>query len=296
MDADVKAVLPLIPAFAGRELVVKQLGGGLTNRNYRVDVGEESYVLRIAGADSHLLGIDRAREIAAARTAAAAGIGPEVIASLPEHHLLVTRFVRGRPIAVEDVRQPAMMRRVAQTLRRYHDFPVPADLARFCPFAAIRGYHAEARKRGVAMPADVDRACALLDGIEREVRTGEPSCLCHNDLLLGNFIDDGINLRVIDWEYAGQGDRYFDLGNFAAHNQLAADEEPLLLECYFAAPRSDHLRRLRLMRLASDLRESTWGYLQAAISRLYNPQYYLDYGRKFLERYQAAPVARELSG
>jgi thiamine kinase-like enzyme len=296
MDADVQAVLPLIPAFAGREVVVKQLGGGLTNRNYRLDVGDELYVLRIAGADSHLLGIDRAREIAAARTAAAAGVGPEVIAYLPDQNVLVTRFLRGRPITVEDVRVPAMMRRVAQALRRYHDFPMPADLARFCPFTAIRGYHGEARKRSVSMPDEVERACSQLASIEQEASTGEPRCLCHNDLLLGNFIDDGTNPRVIDWEYAGQGDRFFDLGNFAAHNQLSAADETLLLECYFDTCRPEHLRRLRLMRLASDLRESTWGYLQATISRLYNPQYYLDYGRKFLERFQAAPAAREFSG
>src|SRR6185369_5714393 len=99
-----------------------------------------------------------------------------------------------------------------------------------------------------------------------------------------------------DWEYAGLGDRFFDLGNFAAHARLAEGEERLLAECYFGAARPDDLRRLRLMRLVSDLRESTWGYLQSCISRLNSPQYYRDYGRKFLDRFLAAPAARELVG
>jgi thiamine kinase-like enzyme len=110
--------------------------------------------------------------------------------------------------------------------------------------------------------------------------------LCHNDLLLANFIDAGSSVMIIDWEYAGLGSRYFDLGNFAAHNQLTDAEERLLLGHYFGELRPEDLRRLRLMRLVSDLREATWGYLQSAILSVRQPaQHYRDYGRRFLDRF-----------
>ncbi len=287
--SDIDSILAHVPALRNREVTLTPLGGGLTNRNYRVDAGGESFVLRIAGAASELLLIDREREAVEARAAAEAGVGPEVIAYLPEQSALVTRFHGGRQFEAEDMREPAVLPGVARSLRRYHDHPVPTGLAPFCPFDTARRYYRSAEDRGIAMPDELGRAVGLLDRMEAEVRGDEPPCLCHNDLLAGNFIDDGTVLRIIDWEYAGLGDRYFDLGNFAAHARLSEEEERLLAECYFGEARPADLRRLRLMRLVSDLREATWGYLQSVLSRLYTPQHYRDYGDRFLARFQAAP-------
>ena len=108
------------------------------------------------------------------------------------------------------------------------------------------------------------------------------------DLLPANFIDDGTSLRVIDWEYGGLGDRFFDLGNFAANTELDEAQERELLAGYFGEARPEHLRRLRLMRMVSDLREATWGFVQAGVSKLHEPEYYVNYGRKHLERFLAA--------
>jgi thiamine kinase-like enzyme len=295
IDDELRAIFLLIPALRGWELIVTKLPGGLTNRNYRVTAGDESYVLRIAGADSSKLGIDRAREITALRTAAAAGIGPELTAHLPEANVLLVRFVKGQKFQAGDMRQAATLRDVARSLRRYHDHPVPDGLASFCPFEATRGYFRATQEANLQLPEELGRTLDTLDRIETELETDEPNCLCHNDLLAGNFIDDGSTLRIIDWEYAGLGDRFFDLGNFAAHAQLSEDEEALLAESYFDEARPDRLRRLRLMRLVSDLRESTWGYLQSHISNLHPPQHYRDYGDRFLQRFRAAPITRELT-
>ncbi len=299
IDDELQAIFLLVPVLRGKELTVKQLGGGLTNRNYRVDADGESYVLRIAGADSSKLGIDRARELTAARAAAEAGVGPELVAHLPELNVLLARFLKGRQFQPEDMRQPVSLRGVARSLRRYHDHPVPEGLASFCPFDATRGYFRATQEANVPLPEELGRALEALDCIETELRADEPLCLCHNDLLAGNFIDDGTTVRIIDWEYAGLGDRFFDLGNFAAHAQLSEDEEALLAESYFGEARPVHLRRLRLMRLVSDLRESTWGYLQSHISDLHSPQHYRDYGGRFLGRFLAAAttlVSQQRSG
>ena len=286
---DEQKLIQLIPELRCSSLSVLPLGGGLTNRNYRIDADGQSYVLRVAGKHTALLGIDRACEVACSRAAAALGVGPEVIAYLPEHEAMVRRFVSGRVLTAEEVQQPDVLSRVAETLCRYHGGPLGEGS--FSPFTTVRSYHSLARERHVRFPASLERALERLAKIEQDLQTGDPPCPCHNDLLAGNFIDDGTAVRIIDWEYGGMGDRFFDLGNLAANNEFDEGHERVLLAFYFGEVRPDHQRRLRLMRLASDMREAMWGFLQAAISTL--DVDYMAYGRRHLERSINSPSAAE---
>lgn len=217
------SLLARVTALAGRELTIEPLGGGLTNRNYLVQADGAAYVVRVAGADTGLLGIDRDREAACARSAAAAGVGPEVVASLREPTILVTRFAPGELLTTESLRQSMTVRRVAQALRRCHDYPAPAEAADFSPFAAARRNYALAQERHATVPAELDHALEVLARIERDGRAEEAPCLCHNDLLPANLIADGHRVWIIDWEFAGRGDRFFDLGTLAANAEF--DEE-----------------------------------------------------------------------
>lgn len=287
---DAEKLLELVPELPGRAWSVSPLGGGLTNRNYRVDAGNQSYVVRVFGKDTALLGIDRDCEVACSRAAAESGVGPEVIAYLREHDAMIRRFVPGRVLVPEDIRQPAILCRAAELLRRYHERG--SGTGRFSPFATVRNYHALALARGVVFPETLSDALQRLAGIEEELPSTDPPCPCHNDLLAGNFIDDGVSLRIIDWEYGGMGDRFFDLGNLAANSEFNSDHELGLLEAYSGEVTPDHLRRLRLMRLASDMREAMWGFVQTAVSALDID--YPAYGRKHLERFLAR--ARAFAG
>jgi len=283
-------LIQLIPELRGRSSTVSALGGGLTNRNYRIDAASQSYVLRVAGKNTALLGINRMCEVACSRAAAALDVGPEVIAYLPEHEAMVRRFVAGRVLTAEEVRQPGMLSRVAMILRRYHSGAPGAG--NFSPFTTVRSYYSLARERQVRFPDSLESALERLARLEQELQTDDPPCPCHNDLLAGDFIDDGTTVRIIDWEYGGMGDRFFDLGNLAVNNEFADDHERALLAFYFGEVRPDHLKRLRLMRLASDMREAMWGFLQAALSTLDID--YLAYGRRHLERFINSPGAAEV--
>ena len=287
---DEQILIELIPELRCSSFTVSPLGGGLTNRNYRIDADGQSYVLRVAGKDTALLGIDRACEVACSCAAAALGVGPEVIAYLPEHEAMVRRFVPGPVLTAEDIRQPDVLSRVAETLCRYHTGP--RGEGSFSPFATVRSYHSLARARHVRFPDRLDGALERLAGLEQDLQAGDPPCPCHNDLLAGNFIDDGSAVRIIDWEYGGMGDRFFDLGNLSVNNEFDDQHERALLALYFGEVKPDHLRRLRLMRLVSDMREAMWGFLQAAISTLDID--YLAYGRKHLERFINSPSAAEV--
>jgi thiamine kinase-like enzyme len=244
------------------------LEGGMTNRNYRLGLGGRDYLVRLCGKDTGALGIDRGAECLAAERASELGIGPPVAARLADRDVLVTAFVAGRTADPAALREPAVLARVAAALRAFHGGP-PMEVAFDVP-AIVEEQREVVLGRGGAVPAELDEALAVarriaaaLDGPEHE------PVPCHNDLLSGNFILDGETLHLVDWEYAGMNDRYFDLGNFAVNNELGDDDARRLLLAYFdAEPAEAQLAALALYRYTSDLREAMWGVVQAVLSDL----------------------------
>jgi thiamine kinase-like enzyme len=259
------AVTDRVPGWAGQVRSVEPLGGGITNRNFRVQVGEGAFVVRLPAKTGALLGIDRHVEHEASRLAALAGVGPEVVAFVEPEGALVTRFITGQPVNDAAVHDPAMLQRIAHALRRIHQSGTVR--ASFSPFRVVEAYALTATRHGGRLPEAFDRAQPIAATIERALRP-EPPVLCHNDLLNANFIDDGATIRIVDWEYAGMGDRFFDFGNFAVNHQLSEADEGVLLAAYFGRVTPAQQARLQLMRLMSDFREAMWGVVQMAISDL----------------------------
>jgi thiamine kinase-like enzyme len=248
----------------GRATRVTALSGGITNRNYRVDVDGSSFVLRVGGNDTGLLGIDRAVEHAASLRAASVGVGPEVVDFVESEGWLVTRFIEGRPVPPEEIRTPGGITRVAAVLRKIHG--AAAIPGRFDAHEVVEEYRREAVARGVPIPPEFAAAQAASERI-REARGLQRLVPCHNDLLNANFLDNG-EIRIVDWEYAGMGDRFFDLANLSVNHEFGLEEDRLLLAAYFGVERSADLAALRLMRVMSDFREAMWGVLQSGISEL----------------------------
>jgi thiamine kinase-like enzyme len=258
-----------LPELARGELAFTPLSGGITNRNFLVTGAPDGskFVVRLAGNDTHLLGISREVEHAATVAAAGVGVGPEVIAFVRPEGYLVTRFIEGRPIPEEEMRTPDRLRTVGDTLRRIHEGPAIPGL--FVPFRIVEAYRALALSRGVHIPPEYDLAQAIARRIELACLTAPVELRpCHNDLLNANFIDDGARIRIVDWEYAGMGDPSFDLGNFSINHELDDDADALLLRAYAGEVRPAALARITLMRVLSDFREAMWGVLQQGISTL----------------------------
>ena len=258
-----------VPELAGRGLAFTALSGGITNRNFLVvaDGAPDRYVIRLAGNDTHLLGISREVEHAATVAAAGVGVGPEVVAFVRPEGYLVTRFIVGGPVSDEAVHRPETILRVADSIRRVHDGPAIPGL--FIPFRIVEAYRALAMARGVPIPPAYELAMAIARRIELAFLANPVELRpCHNDLLNANFIDDGERIRIVDWEYAGLGDPFFDLGNFSVNHGLTPDEDAVLLGGYAGEVRQAHAARLQLMRIVSDFREAMWGVLQQGISTL----------------------------
>lgn len=259
------------------------LEGGITNRNYRVRFAGEDVVVRLPGKDTELLEIDRGAEKAAGELAARAGIGPDVVAMLEEPPCLVTEFVVGEPMAAGELGEPAALAEVAAALRTLHarEELLPVE---FSSFRIVETYAARMADRGAEVPSSYEWALAAAHRVEAVLVGPEHDPVpCHNDLLAANFIRSPRGVRIVDWEYAGMNDRYFDLGNFAVNNELDEGQEAELLAAYFEAPASDRrLASLRLMRFMSDFREAMWGAVQGTISDLDFD--FTDYCAKHFER------------
>jgi thiamine kinase-like enzyme len=245
------------------------LEGGITNRNYRVRFAGEDVVVRLPGKDTELLEIDRGAEKAAGEMAARAGVGPVVVAMLEDPPCLVTRFVAGEAMSAEELREPVALAEVAAAIRSLHacEERLPVE---FSGFRIVETYAARMAARGAEVPSSYEWAMAAAHRIEAALTGPEHEPVpCHNDLLAANFIRSPQGVRIVDWEYAGMNDRYFDLGNFAVNNELDEAQEAELLSAYFEAPASGcRLASLRLMRFMSDFREAMWGAVQSTISDL----------------------------
>jgi thiamine kinase-like enzyme len=261
--------LQRVPEIAGLDLTLRPLTGGITNRNFLVSAAgtADRWVIRLAGNDTHLLGISREVEHAATVAAAGVGVGPEVTAFIRPEGYLVTRFIVGERVSDEAVHRSETLVRVADSLRRIHDGPPIPGL--FVPFRIVEAYQALAAARGVPIPPEYDLARSIARRIELALLSNPLELRpCHNDLLNANFIDDGARIRIVDWEYAGMGDAFFDLGNVSINHELSSDEDAALLRAYDGSVRPDRLARLTLMRTISDFREAMWGVLQQGISTL----------------------------
>ena len=264
---DLNQIIARVPQWAGRsDIQTSFLGGGITNENVRVDVAGESFVLRLAGEKTDLLGIDRQQEFAAHLAAAQIGVAPEVVYFIKPEGYLVTRFVNGRSPTLAEAKQPDIIQQIAYILKQIH--ALPPISATFSAFGTVRNYEQIARQYGVEFPAQFDSWLDKMVEIETAVSSTTPLTLCHNDLLSNNFLLENGRITLLDWEYAGMGDPFFDLANLSAHHEFDDEQEQWLLQCYFGDLLPGQQARLKLMKIMSDFREAMWGMVQIGISQL----------------------------
>src|SRR6266550_3474614 len=256
-----------ISLWRGKDVKVTSLSGGLTNENYLVEAGGERYVMRIPGASTELLSIDRVNEVHNARAAASTGIGPAVLEHLPQADVMVLEFISGPTMSAKRLQTASMVRRMAESFKRLH--AAPRFLKDFDMFRLIEDYLRIVAVYEVRIPSDYRERLPLLADIERAVRVGSlPSVPCHNDLLCENFIDDGHQLRIVDYELSGNNDPCFDLGNTAQEANLDDALRAVLCEAYFGRLERQQLARMNLFALMSDVGWTLWGAIQAKVSTL----------------------------
>jgi thiamine kinase-like enzyme len=256
-----------------KDIKTMLLSGGITNLNYRIDSEGKSYVLRISGADTDKLGIRRDVEHQANQEAGKLGVAPEVVYFIEPEGYLLTRFVKGKHIPPEVITRPENIERVVRKIRLFHT-RAPELKGEFNVFRRVERLTGVSQSKNCKFPFDFDWMMQKMYEVEQALlKDPYIPTPCHNDLLNLNWLDEDVpgemgELRLLDWEYAGMGDIFFDLANFSHHHRLNDDQVRLLLQEYFGEVKPKDFARLKLMWPVAQIYEAMWGVTQTGISEL----------------------------
>ncbi len=274
MTLAIDKAIAKVPFLAGSKNIKKTaLSGGITNMNFRVDVDGRSYVIRLAGEGTDQLGIKRDVEYAANKAAGEMGIAPEVVYFIEPEGYIVTRFITGKRIMPEDIVKPSYLARVANKIRLFHRRG-PELKGEFNVFRRVEMLTKISKSNGAKFPSDFDwimqKTNEVKKALAKDPYTPTP---CHDDLLNLNWLEEDVageigEVRLLDWEYAGMGDIFFDLANFSHHHRLSEEQIDNFLYEYFGEVTDKQHARLRLMWPMSELHEAMWGTTQTGISKL----------------------------
>lgn len=262
-----EALLARVPSLAGTPRQITALPGGLTNQNFKVTTPSGQFVARVFADGENPLAIDREREYRNSLLAAAAGVGAPVVEYLPQDRVLVLAFIEGRTLTNADVGQPAMLGRIAAACRTLHG--AGRFTGDFNMFEVQASYYATATAARMRIPAGYDDLMpAFMAARQALAGRAEGTVPCNNDLLAANFIDDGERIWLIDYEYSGNNDPCFELGNIAGECHLDADALAALATAYYGRPRRSRIARARLFTLVSQYGWTLWGAIQHSASQL----------------------------
>lgn len=268
MHSDIRSIIEKTPILRGTKDIVVERIAGLTNQNYRVTADGNQYALRISRENAEKLGINREYEFEALKAASEAGIAPEVICFIrPEGHL-ITRWIDGRHWTHEEYRKPENIRLMVQTIKRLHSLPSVAGT--FSPFSRVNAYTQTAMQYDVPLPKDFDDLLKTMREIKIDQEKDQSNWLhfCHNDLVAVNYLysDDQHKITIIDWEFAGMGDIYYDLATLVyTHDSIGPIPphlEEFMLECYFNEICDESRTRLAGMKFMLMLFSAMWGLSQ----------------------------------
>jgi thiamine kinase-like enzyme len=258
--------------WTGRDVHVTPIAAGLTNQNFRVEVDRTPFFVRLPGQSTDLLAVDRANELHNTRAAAAAGVGPKVVDHDPASGALVLEWIDGRTMSNPAFAEPGTPARIADVLRRLH--AGPRFLTDFNMFRLTEFYLRVVRERTIRIPDGYAERMPLVARIETALRHRPLATVpCHNDLLAENYLDDGSRLWIVDYEYSGNNDPTFELGNTAQELGFEAARQEELCAAYFGPERFARegpalLARMRLQMIMSDVGWTLWAAIQAGISSI----------------------------
>lgn len=280
--AELDALLDQLPALAGRSRRVEDLPGGLTNRNVKITTADAVYVARCSDTSSNLLGIDRENEYVNSKAAQQAGVGAPVIDFRPDLGILLIGYLDGTTLTSADFARPGMIARIARGCRALHRGP--RFMTDFDMFELQRQYLKILQDNRFRMPTDYLAYAEQFEAIRCALAAGGgQSVPCHNDLLAANFVTCGDALWLIDYEYSGNNDPCFELGNIWRDNRLTVEQLDELVTAYFGGSTRSQLARARLQGTVSQYGWTLWGCIQNGSSALD-----FDFWAWAVERYENA--------
>jgi len=260
-------VVNKIPDWDGKNISIAPLSGGLTNSNFKVTVDDLPYFVRVPGASSELLAINRDNEFQNSKAAFVAGVGPKVLYHLPEYNVMVLEFLNGKTMSKDSLNEPGQPARMAESIKRLH--AGPRFLLDFNMFRLTEYYLSLCRDRAIKIPTGYLDRIPTINSIELAMNIKPLETVpCNNDLLAENYLDDGGQLWLIDYEYSGNNDPTFELGNTCQEMQFNDEQIAEVCAAYFGEVKQNMIARMKLNMIMSDVGWGLWAAIQAKISAI----------------------------
>jgi len=265
--AIIDEVVKKIDDWKGRAVSIHALSGGLTNSNFKVEVEGVPYFVRVPGENTELLAIDRNNEYHNTKAASQAGVAPKVLYHLPEYSVMVIEFLNGRTMSKDLLNETGMPTRMAQSVKKLNEGP--RFLTDFNMFRLTEYYLKICKDRDIRIPDGYLERSSIVVQIEQALLVKPLSTVpCNNDLLAENYMDDGSQLWLIDYEYSGNNDPCFELGNTCQEMQFNNEQIGEVCAAYFGKATPDKIARMRLNMIMSDVGWGLWAAIQAKKSTI----------------------------
>ncbi len=265
--AIIEEVIARIDAWKDRQISIHHLSGGLTNTNFRVEVDGVSFFVRVPGESTQLLAIDRDNEYHNVKAAEQAGVGPKVLYHVAEYNVMVLEFLNGITMSKDSLNAPGMPKRMADSIKRLH--AGERFLLDFNMFRLTEYYLGVCKERNIQIPDGYLERMDTVAQIEKAMSIKPLATVpCNNDLLAENYIDDGKQLWLIDYEYSGNNDPTFELGNTCQEMQFNDEQIAEVCAAYFGSVSADKIARMKLNMIMSDVGWGLWAAIQADISSI----------------------------
>lgn len=263
----IEEVVSKIHDWKGKNISIHPLSGGLTNTNYKVEVDGTPYFVRVPGESTELLAVNRDNEYHNSKAAADAGVGPKVLYHLQEYSVMVLEFLNGRTMSRESLNEKGMPTRMAQAIKKMH--AGPRFLTDFNMFRLTEYYLKICKERDIRTPDGYHNRMPTVAKIEKAMSVKPlPIVPCNNDLLAENYIDDGRQLWLIDYEYSGNNDPTFELGNTCQEMEFDQEQIREICAAYFGSATAGRIARMKLNMIMSDVGWGLWAAIQAKISKI----------------------------
>eukprot|EP01035_Chromulina_nebulosa_P021551 gene21551-27903_t len=263
----IEKILTKIPDWHGKDVSIQSLSGGLTNSNFKVLVDGVPYFVRVPGANTNLLAINRNNEVHNSRAAFVAGVGPKVLYHLSEYNVIVLEFINGKTMSKNSLNEPGQPTRMAEAIKKLNNGP--SFQQDFNMFRLTEYYLSLCKEREIKIPDGYLDRLETIARIERAMEVEPLQALpCNNDLLAENYIDDGRQLWLIDYEYSGNNDPTFELGNTCQEMQFDDEQIAEVCAAYFGEVKPNMIARMKLNMIMSDVGWGLWAAIQAQISTI----------------------------
>lgn len=263
----IEKIAASVPEWDGQDVSIEPLSGGLTNTNYKVHVNGKPFFVRVPGESTELLAIDRNNEVHNTKAAASAGVAPKVLHHIPEHQAMVIEFLNGKTMSKDSLNESGMPTRMSQAIKKLH--AGPRFLTDFNMFRLTEYYLNLCRERNIEIPKGYPERMTTVNEIEKAMSVNPLATVpCNNDLLAENYIDDGKQLWLIDYEYSGNNDPTFELGNTCQEMQFNDDQIKEVCAAYFGDANPQMIARMKLNMIMSDVGWGVWAAIQANISTI----------------------------